>query len=127
MEFYKCGHRGNVVALLQRMNIGGAPSVSGVEPMMTLSENTTDAAVEKHVPVISREGQKVTVHVGSVDHPMQDVHYIEWIAIETSEGVQIKFLQPNKSPEAVFYTDTEITAVKAYAYCNLHGLWSAKA
>ncbi len=92
------------------------------EPLVA---NTTDAAKEKHVPVFTEDGNVVTVTIGSVEHPMIDVHYIEWISIETNEGYQIKELKPNDKPTAKFalVDGEELKAV--YAYCNLHGLWKA--
>ena len=94
--------------------------------MSKLTENTVDAAQEKHIPVADSVTGRVHVKVGSVAHPMQNAHYIEWIAIETQNGVaQIKKLQPEEVPEAVFEIADGDRAVKLYAYCNLHGLWSA--
>ncbi len=95
------------------------------QKMVELVPGTTDAAVEKHVPVYSVEGNSVKVSVGSTEHPMTAEHYIEWIAVETTEGVQIKHLTPEQKPSACFALseDDEVQAV--YAYCNLHGLWKA--
>ena len=90
-----------------------------------LTANTTDGAYEKHVPVIEQNGDSVTVRVGSVDHPMLDVHYIEWILLETAQGFQIHYLKPGMKPEAVFRVNEPVVA--AYEYCNLHGLWKAEA
>jgi superoxide reductase len=83
--------------------------------------NTTDGAYEKHVPVIEHHSDSVVVHVGSVAHPMQDVHYIEWIVLETATGYQKKDLKPGDAPEASFAVTEPVVA--AYEYCNLHGLW----
>ena len=93
--------------------------------MVELKANTTDAAVEKHVPVVQKNGNLVEVSVGSVTHPMEEKHYIEWIALETSTGMQFKFLNPGKVPEAQFVLADGETVVKAFAYCNLHGLWAS--
>lgn len=87
--------------------------------------NTTDGAYEKHVPVIEHQGDHVLVKVGSVAHPMVDVHYIEWIILETATGYQRKDLKPGDKPEAEFAVTEPVVA--AYEYCNLHGLWVAKA
>lgn len=87
--------------------------------------NTVDAAYEKHVPVIEHSGDHVVVKVGSVAHPMLDVHWIEWIVLETSSGYQKKELKPGDVPEAEFAVTEPVVA--AYEYCNLHGLWMAKA
>ena len=88
-----------------------------------LIPNTTDAAGEKHVPVIKVEGDTVTVTVGEVEHPMLDAHYIEWIVLETETGYQKKCLRPGDRPVAVFKTTEPVVA--AYEHCNLHGLWKA--
>ena len=90
-----------------------------------LTANTTDGAHEKHVPVITVTGNEVKVEVGSVEHPSLDVHYIEWILLETVQGFQIHYLKPGMKPEASFAVTEPVVA--AYEYCNLHGLWMAKA
>ena len=90
-----------------------------------LIANTSDVPFEKHVPVIEHHGDMVKVQVGSVVHPMLDVHHIEWIVLETATGYQKKDLKPGDKPEASFAVTEPIVA--AYEYCNLHGLWMAKA
>jgi superoxide reductase len=95
------------------------------EPLEELVANTTDAAVEKHVPDVTVDGNKVTVKVGSVTHPMVDAHYIEWIMIETKKGCQKADLAPGEAPEAAFVIGEGDEFVAAYDYCNLHGLWKA--
>lgn len=90
-----------------------------------LTPNTADGAYEKHVPVIEQHGDHVTVKVGSVPHPMLEVHYIEWIILETAGGYQKKDLNPGEKPEAEFAVTEPILA--AWEYCNLHGLWKAEA
>lgn len=87
--------------------------------------NTIDGAYEKHVPVIEQHGDHVTVRVGSVEHPMLDTHYIEWIILETATGFQRKDLKPGEKPEADFAVTEPV--LTAYEYCNLHGLWKAEA
>ena len=77
------------------------------------------------MPVITLSGDTVTVQVGSVEHPSLDAHYIEWIILETSGGIQMKWLKPEMKPEATFRTEEKVVAV--YEYCNLHGLWKAEA
>ena len=91
--------------------------------MKELIPGTSDGAHEKHVPVYTVEGNKVTVTVGAVEHPMLDVHYIEWISIQTKQGNQRKTLKPGDAPKACFMLceGDEVEAV--YAYCNLHSLW----
>ena len=95
------------------------------QKMTELIPGTSDGAHEKHVPVVTVDGNKVSVAVGAVDHPMLDVHFIEWIAIETSAGAQRKVLKPGDAPKAEFVLAEGETFVAAYAYCNLHGLWKA--
>lgn len=90
-----------------------------------LIPNTTDAAGEKHVPVITVDGETITVKVGSVEHPSLDAHYIEWIVLVTEGGFQMKWLKPGMKPEATFKVIDK--PVAAYEYCNLHGLWKAEA
>ena len=87
--------------------------------------NTTDGAYEKHVPVIEQHRDHVVVKVGSVAHPMLEVHYIEWIVLETATGYQKHDLKPGEAPEASFAVTEPVVA--AYEYCNLHGLWKAEA
>ena len=90
-----------------------------------LTPNTADASGEKHVPVIETEGRTVTVTVGSVEHPMLDVHYIMWIVLETTQGYQKKDLHPGEKPVAHFALAEGDAVLAAYEYCNLHGLWKA--
>jgi len=119
-SIYKCDHCGIIIEVLH----GGAGSlVCCNHPMKILRENTTDAAVEKHVPVteISSDGVKVTV--GSVAHPMLEEHYIEWIEILVDGKVYRQNLKPGDAPEAFFAIDTQGKEVVAREYCNLHGLW----
>lgn len=101
------------------------PSATPLAEGEALTPNTTDGAYEKHVPVIEQHGDHVTVKVGSVAHPMLDVHYIEWIILETATGFQKKDLKPGEAPEADFAVTEPVVA--AYEYCNLHGLWKAEA
>lgn len=95
------------------------------QKMTEIIPGTVDAAREKHVPVYEVNGNAVLVRVGAVEHPMQDVHYIEWIALQTRQGVQRKALKPGEKPEAGFALCEGDEVVAAYAYCNLHGLWKA--
>ena len=89
-----------------------------------LVASSTDAAREKHVPVVTKKCKQVKVDVGSVTHPMSQEHWIEWIAIETEQGVQVKYLSASSAPVAVFSLADGDVFVRAYAYCNLHGLWN---
>lgn len=123
ISFYKCKKCGKVVAMLK-----GSPcdTICCGEAMTELTANTTDAAVEKHVPVVTVNGNTVEVNVGSVTHPMEEKHFIEWIALETKNGNQLKYLKPGDAPKAVFALTDGDEVVRAYAYCNLHGLWADK-
>lgn len=96
------------------------------EGMKEVIPGTTDAAVEKHVPVITVEGQKVIVEVGSVEHPMAEEHFIQWVILETKEGMQKKAFTPASKPKAEFMLTDSDEVVAAYEYCNLHGLWKAE-
>ena len=118
-KFYICEHCKNLITFI---NNSGVPVVCCGQKMTELVPNTVDAAHEKHVPVVKNDGGKIYVFVGEVAHPMTPEHLIQWIALETKGGVQIKKLTANDKPEAVFaVVDDEPVAV--YAYCNLHGLW----
>ena len=120
-KFYLCKHCGNLVGMIYN---SGAPLICCGEEMMELVPNTTDAAQEKHVPVVTVEGNKITVEVGSVPHPMEEAHYIQWIYLLTENGGQRKALKPGNAPKAVFEL-VDDKAVAALEYCNLHGLWKA--
>ena len=95
------------------------------EPMKELIPGTTDASLEKHVPVATVDGKKVTVVVGAVEHPMTEEHFIEWIAIKTKKGAQRKVLAPGEAPKLEFALTDDDELEEVYAYCNLHGLWKA--
>ena len=122
MKFYRCKKCGQIVAIVEKK---ACPIMCCGEPMEEIIPGTTDAAVEKHVPVYEVKDNKVYVTVGEVAHPMLAEHYIEWIALQTKNGNQRKKLNPEEEPKAVFaiLEDDEVLAV--YAYCNLHGLWKA--
>jgi superoxide reductase len=124
MKIYKCSKCGQMVYVLQDSPV--TPVCCGVE-MEELTANTTDAATEKHVPVITQDGTHVDVVVGSVEHPMIEKHYIQFIAIETAQGVQVKYLKPGEAPKASFELTADDKLVAAYEFCNLHGLWKAEA
>ena len=122
MKFYKCGHCGNIITKLTDKNV---PVMCCGEPMKELIAGTTDAAVEKHVPVYTVDGNKVEVVVGSVEHPMAEEHYIEWIVLETEKGYQVQHLNPGQEPKACFSICEGDKVVAVYEHCNLHGLWKA--
>ena len=121
-RFFICTHCGNIIAMVRDK---GVPVVCCGEKMKEIIPGTKDAAKEKHVPVYTVEQNKVSVKVGSVEHPMTAEHYIEWISIQTKQGNQRKCLNPGDKPEACFMIcdGDEVEAV--YAYCNLHSLWKA--
>ena len=123
MKVFKCTKCGNMISYL---NKDACDVKCCGETMVEVVPNTTDAAGEKHVPVIEINGNIVTVKVGSVEHPMMDAHYIQWIVLETEQGRQRKELTPGAAPEATFALVDGDKAVAAYEYCNLHGLWKAE-
>ena len=101
----------------------GVPVFCCGQKMTELKANTSDGATEKHVPVVTVDGNVVKVVVGDVAHPMLEEHHIAWIVLETNQGVQRKYLDHTGAPEAVFVLAEGEKAVAAYEYCNLHGLW----
>ncbi|MBR3881131.1 MAG: desulfoferrodoxin [Mailhella sp.] len=122
LEVYKCAHCGNIVEVLHG---GKAPLICCGEPMKLLREGQTDGASEKHVPVIEKTENGYKVSVGSVDHPMTEEHWIEWIEL-IADGISYKkFLNPGEAPVAEFCVKAD--KVTAREFCNLHGLWKAEA
>lgn len=121
MKIYKCEICGNIVELLHE---GKGELVCCGQPMKQFIENTVDASKEKHVPVVEKTADGYKVTVGSVNHPMEEKHYIEWIEIIADNKVYRQFLNPGEAPMAVFKIDAE--HVTAREYCNLHGLWKAE-
>jgi superoxide reductase len=117
-EIYKSAETGNIIEVL---NAGEGALAGDLE---LLKENTTDAATEKHVPVIEAIEGGYRVSVGSVEHPMTEAHYIQWIELITEKEVLRKYLDPTDKPVAEFKTDAK--KVCAREYCNLHGLWKAE-
>jgi len=120
-QFFRCAHCGQVVSVLKD---AGVSIVCCGQKMDRLAPNTTDAALEKHVPVVVRDSEKLIVKVGSAAHPMLEAHSIEWIYLHQSNGGQRHILAPGAAPEAAFCA-AEGEALEVYAYCNLHGLWMA--
>lgn len=120
LEVYKCERCGNIVEVLH----GGAGElVCCGAPMVLLRENTTDAAAEKHVPVMAKGDHGVVVKVGSVAHPMEAGHHIEWIEVVAGGKAYREFLEPGGKPEATFCIEGKIATLREY--CNKHGLWKA--
>lgn len=122
MKFYKCEHCGQIVAIVKGT---GVPVICCGEAMKEIVPGTVDASLEKHVPVYEVKDGIVKVTVGSVEHPMLEEHYIEWIALETKMGNQRKALKPGDAPAACFAICEGDEVVAVYEYCNLHGLWKA--
>lgn len=122
MKFYICEHCKNIITHLYS---SGVPVMCCGQKMTELVPGSVDAAVEKHVPDVKVDGNKVSVVIGSVIHPMITEHYIMFIAIETNKGSQIKYLKPEEEPKADFVLADGEELVATYAYCNLHGLWKA--
>lgn len=122
LEIYKCEKCGNIVEVLH----GGAGElVCCGAPMLLMKENSTDAATEKHVPVMTKTEHGVTVKVGSAPHPMEAEHYIEWIEVIAGGKAYREFLEPGGAPEATFCVTGKITALREY--CSKHGVWKADA
>lgn len=120
-QVYRCPVCGNIVEVLYA---GGGKLVCCGKPMELLEENTQDAALEKHVPVIEKIDGGYKVSVGAVEHPMAENHFIVWIELVADNQVMRKFLKPGDKPEAIFKTDA--TDVYAREYCNVHGHWRSK-
>ena len=122
MRFYRCKKCGKIIAIVNETPV---PTMCCGEAMEELIPCSVDAALEKHVPVCKVENGKVTVTVGSVEHPMLDEHYIQWIAIKTKNGNQRVTLEPGDAPKAEFAILEGDEVLEVYEYCNLHGLWKA--
>lgn len=120
ITFYKCMHCGNIAV---KVFDSGVPLVCCGEKMVELQADSQDASLEKHVPDVHVEGNKIDVNVGSVDHPMTDEHYIQFICLLKDKGYEIHPLNPGDAPHTEFYLGEGEKAVTVYAYCNLHGLW----
>ncbi len=119
LKFLRCNLCGNIITFLE--DSGVVPVCCG-ETMNELTANTEDASTEKHVPEVTVEDNKISAVVGSVIHPMVEEHYIQFIALETDNGLHVRFLAAGQEPKAVFELNGE-EAVAVYEYCNLHGLW----
>jgi superoxide reductase len=118
LQVYKCQLCGHIIEV---MHGGGGTLVCCNQPMTLLTENTTDAATEKHVPVVEKVDGGFKVTVGSVAHPMEEKHYIEWIELIVGDQVYRRYLSPGETPEAFFAVEAD--SASAREYCNLHGLW----
>lgn len=118
LQIYKCSVCGNIVEVL---HIGEGELVCCGKPMNLVTENTVDAAKEKHVPVIEKTADGILVKVGSVTHPMEEKHFIEWIELVVDGKSYRQFLNPGEKPETIFKVEGQ--NIVAREYCNLHGLW----
>jgi len=118
LEIYKCASCGNIVELLYN---GGGQLVCCGRPMKNLAAKTTDEGTEKHLPVIEKADGRIKVKVGSVAHPMEQEHYIQWIELLADGKAYRQFLNPGDAPEAIFNIEAE--SISAREYCNVHGLW----
>lgn len=119
-QVYKCSICGNIVEVL---HVGGGILVCCGKEMELLKAKTEDVGKEKHVPVIEKTGNTVKIKVGSVPHPMEEKHYIEWVELITDGNTYIKFLKPGDKPEVEFEVKSD--NIRARAYCNVHGLWKS--
>lgn len=117
--FYRCEVCGNICVKV--VDGGGTLTCCG-KPMQLVEPNTTDAAKEKHVPVVTVEDDKIIVNVGDVDHPMLEEHSIQWVCVVTQGGTIIRGLKPGEAPHAEIALGGQ-KPIAVYEYCNLHGLW----
>jgi superoxide reductase len=120
--FFICRHCGNMVGAIFSK---GAPMVCCGENMAELAPNTVEASAEKHIPAVTVTDSSINVTVGSVAHPMEEVHHIEFVYVETERGGQRKRLKVGEKP-VLSFSFTEDKPLAVYAYCNLHGLWKAE-
>lgn len=122
MKFFICEHCGNLVGVIHD---SGVPMICCGQKMTQLIPDTVEASVEKHLPVVTVDGDKVKVEIGSVAHPMAEEHSILWVYLQTNKGGQRKNLAVGEAPVAEFSLLDE-KPVAVYAYCNLHGLWKTE-
>lgn len=119
-KFFICRHCGNIISMVH--DSGVIVECCG-EPMELLEANTVEASTEKHIPFVLQEGNTVKVQIGEVEHPMEEVHSIQWVYLETNMGAQMKTLKPGEKPLVEFNLSDGETVVAVYEYCNIHGLW----
>ena len=123
MKFYICEQCGNIITYAKNT---GVPVVCCGQKMKEIIPGSVEASVEKHLPVVKVEGNLVTAVVGSVEHPMVEEHFIQWLALETENGSQLKRLVPGEKPQAVFALAEGEKPLAVYEWCNLHGLWKTE-
>ena len=119
-RFFVCEHCGNMIAVIKDAKV---PMMCCGQKMKELIPGTTDAAVEKHVPAFEVKDGRVIVNIGEVAHPMVEAHFIEWVVLQTNQGIQKKDLRAGMEPKVVFALSEGEKVEAVYAYCNLHGLW----
>lgn len=122
VKFYICNHCGNIIAMVRDC---GVPVQCCGENMQEIIPGTSEGSQEKHIPVYDVKDQTVTVSVGTAEHPMTPEHYIEWVCIESKEGIQFKKLKPHASPRASFLISKGDELKAVYVFCNQHSLWKA--
>lgn len=123
LEIYKCGVCGNITMVVSP---SGGTLVCCGQPMNLQVEKTEDAGKEKHVPVVEKTPQGIRVKLGSIPHPMEEKHYIQWIEVISGDSLSVQGLKPGQKPEAEFRVSPD-ARIKVRAYCNMHGLWTDKA
>ncbi|MGL6106194.1 desulfoferrodoxin family protein [Romboutsia sp.] len=122
-KFYVCATCGNLVGMIKH----NGPKISCCGKVMNeLVANTTEASTEKHIPTVTIDGENIHVEVGSILHPMENEHYIDWVYISTEKGAQRKTLEVGSSPVVDFKISSDDKVLEVYAYCNLHGLWKVE-
>lgn len=121
-KFYKCTVCGQIIKIIKQTQ---SPTVCCGKPMQEMSAGTTEASLEKHIPTFTIENNVVKVNVGSIEHPMTEEHFIEWVSLQTKEGCQLKKLSPQMKPYVEFHISNKDNVEAVFAYCNLHGLWKA--
>lgn len=121
-KFFKCSICGQIIAIVKETS---SPIVCCNKTMQEIIPGTTEASLEKHIPTYTINNGIVKVNVGSVEHPMTNEHYIEWISLQTNNGNQRKLLKPSDKPYVEFLINKQDKIEAIYAYCNLHGLWKA--
>ena len=122
-KYLICEHCKNIINFVENK---GVPVMCCGQKMTELVPNTSEAATEKHIPVVTTENNVITINVGSVPHPMVDVHFIQWISVETNKGVYRIHLSPDNEPTISVTLSNDETLVNVSAYCNIHGLWASK-
>ena len=121
-KFYICAHCGNVIEMVHD---AGVPVMCCGQKMDALIPNTVEASGEKHIPAVTVSENIVEVNVGSVNHPMVEEHWIEWVQLVTDQGSYRKWMNPGQAPNVKFQLLNE-KPLAVYAYCNLHGLWKTE-